>query len=428
MAAAALFVLIEGFFSGSETAITSVNRVNLRQKAQAGDTRAERLLRLIQNWETFLGTTLVGTNLAVVTSTSLAELVVSRWCPPTWQSLANTMIMTPIIVLFGEMLPKSIGRAKADQIATALVTPLRLAQCVLYPLVWIAGCTARLLANLFGREATHHSAFVSRDDLRILAELAVEEGAVAPETGEMLRALFDLDRRPVSAVMTPIVSVDSLPLDATAADLERLAAETGRSRFPVYQDRVDNIVGIVDIRSVLFRDDGPDAELPPDHPIRPFIEPAPFVPETKTINELLEEFRNLPADMAVVVDEHGGCIGIITSEDVIEEIVGDINADLEDRFQDVQQIDESAYECDGRADVRKLARILGIEIEPLGFETAAGLVLKIAGRIPHSGEHFRFKDFDVEVVGVEGRRVTRVRFRRIKPQEEASESVDGGGV
>ena len=408
---ALVFVLIEGFFSGSETAITSVNQVSLRHKAGAGDRRAGLLLRLIDDWETFLGTTLVGTNLAVVTSTSLAELVVARWCPPAWQSLANTLIMTPIIILFGEMLPKSIGRAEADRIAPHLAAPLAFAQRLLYPLVWIAGRTAGLLADLFGKEATHHNAFISRDDLRILMEVAVEEGAVPQATGDMLRALFDLDERTVAAAMTPLVQVASLPADATMADLEELAGQTGRSRFPVYEDRVDNIIGVVDMRFILFRT-GDAARLAPDQPVRPFIRDVPFVPETLSIRDLLEDFHAFTVDMAVVVDEHGGCIGIITAQDVVEEIVGEIQDDLQQHPHDVLRTGEAVYECDGRTDVRKRARALGIDLGNPGFETVAGLVLKIAGRIPRPGEHFRFNGFDVEVLGIEGRRITRVRFRR----------------
>jgi len=411
------FVLVEAFFSGSETAITSMNKVLLRDRAEQGDRRARLIVRLFQRTERFLGTTLVGTNLAVVTSTTLAELLISRWTRPGWESVTNTLVMTPLILLAGEMLPKSVARAYADRIAPALARPLRLAQWVLMPLVWMAGRLAGLIADRLGSpDPAHRSGFVTRDDLRTMAEIAAEDGVVDKTAGAMLQALFDLDRRPVSSVMTPLVEVRSLPVTATIQEVERLSVRTGLSRFPIFRDRVDNIVGVVDLRAVLCRNRNP-SDSGADRPLRPFVRTdVAFVPENKSAGSLLHELQYQDLPMAIVVDEHGGVVGIVTAEDLIEEIVGEIHDERDRPEKGITQVGETAYECDGRTELRELRERLGIEIEAGDFQTTAGLVLKLAGRIPRVGETFRLNGYEVEVLKIEGRRVARLRFRRVRPR------------
>ncbi len=424
LAGVVFFVLTEGFFSGAETAITSADRVLIQDRAARGDARARLLAQLTKHWERFLGTTLVGTNLAVVCSTTLADLLIARWCPEAWQSLVNTALMTPFVLLFGELLPKSIGRGYANELAPALARPLHLAQILLYPLIWTAGRIAAGIANLFGPQTTHQSAFVSRDDLRILAEIAREEGLIDSAAGDMLQTLFELDERAVSSVMVHLVDVDALPLDATIEDARRLCAETGHTRFPVYKERVDNIVGVVDVRTILCRwvrpaeknGDAPPEPAPGAQPIAPHIRTdIAFVPETKSVGALLQEMRYAAIPMVIVVDEHGGVVGIATAEDLLEEIVGDIIDERDAEEPEIVQIDEEIYECDGQLDVRKLQEVLDIEIETNGFETAAGLVLKHAGRIPRPGEAFDIAGYRVVVVAMDHRRIAKLRFHRRKP-------------
>ena len=414
--AVCFFVLLEAFFSGSETAITSMNKALLRDRAGAGDGRARLVERLFRRTERFLGTTLVGTNLAVVTSTTLAELLISRWCPPGWESVANTLVMTPVILLAGEMLPKSIARAYADRVALIVARPLRVAQWFLLPLVWAAGRLAGLIADRVGTpDPSHRTGFITRDDLRAMAEIAAEDGLVDETAGAMLGALFDLDRRSVSTIMTPLVDVQSISLDATVAEVEALSVRTGLSRFPVYRNRVDDIAGVIDLREVLCSE-----STSGDRSVRPFVRTdVAFVPENKSAGSLLHELQYQPLPMAIVVDEHGGVVGVVTVEDLVEEIVGEIHDERDRPDKGLTQIGETVYECEGRTEVRELREQLGIEFEPGGFQTAAGLVLKLAGRIPKPGETFRIDGFEIEVLELAGRRISRLRFRRVEDRPPA---------
>ena len=413
-----VLVLIEGFFSGSETVFTSASKTFLHGQAEKGEPRAALAREILARPELFLGTTLIGTNLAVVSSTTLAHVVIGQYAPTDWQNVLNTLIMTPLILIVGELLPKSIGRARADALALRLARSLKRAEWVLYPLVVLAGKLAGAVAALTGaRGSSGTGASVTRDDLRAVAELAVEQGLIPESAGSMLDTVFGLDRQPVSSIMVPLVDVSSVPLDASVERVERLSVEAGYSRFPVYQGRVDEIVGVVDLRQLLYaltaEGDG-ETPQPPSAQITPFVQRnVVFVPETKSVGALLDEMRYQKIPMAVVVDEHGGVVGIVTAEDLIEEVVGEIHDERDRPLGDVTEVAAEVYECDGRLQIDELADRLGIEITKEGFETVAGFVLSIAGRIPVKGDKFRYRDYEVEVVDVVRRRVARLLFRRL---------------
>ena len=400
-----------------------VLKVYLHERAERGDPRACLIEGLLRRTERFLGTTLVGTNLAVVSSTTLADLIISRHCPAGWQTLANTLVMTPLILIVGELIPKSVGRAHADDISLVLAKPLRWAQSVLLPIVALTGWLADMLAGLVGRDPTHRSAYITRDDLRAIAEIATEEGLVPASAGSMLQTLFGLDKRSVSAAMVPLVDIRSIPHDTTVASVEALAVRTGFTRFPVYRGRIDEIIGVVDLRHVLYalhgeRDDA--THVAPDTGIGPFIQhDVVFVPETKLVGSLLHEMRYHRVPMAAVVDEHGGVVGVVTTEDLVEEVVGEIHDERDGDRYEFERVAHSVYECDGKLPARELTEHLGLEIEPGGYETVAGLVLKLAQRIPSVGERFRFGGYEIEVLELARRRVARVRFRLLADSEES---------
>jgi len=406
-------VLVAGFFSGSETAVTSANKVTLRQLADAGDKRARIIQQLASRMEHLIGTTLVGTNVIMASATTLANVIVHQYVPE-WQDLVTPLIMTPFILVFGEMVPKSIGRSRATDVSLRIARPLALAKKLFYPVVlfnsWIANFIGRL-ANL-GTGASH--GHVSRDDLRtIAAELAEMDGGWLPaEAGSMLRTIFELDSLPVSSIMVPLVNVRSLSTDATVGQVEELAAETGFSRFPVYEHRVDEVVGIIDVRDLLYARSQQANAVTEQTPIATHIHRnIVFVPETKSVGELVHELRYHRIPMAAAVDEHGGVVGVVTTEDLIEEVVGEILDERDEREHLIVPVGANTFDCDGKLEVRQLEEELGICVPKNGFETVAGLVLKLAGRIPRAGERFAAEGFEIEVRQTVGRRVAKIRIR-----------------
>ena len=317
---ALIFLLLEGFFSGSETAVISADRAKLRLSAAKGDKRAKLALRLLTRSEQLLATTLVGTNIAVVTGTTLATWLIARHIPTGWnESLVATLLMTPVILVFAELIPKCICRVRADTITLHIARPLRLAQRLLYVIIAVAGgITQALLWLLPGRIETTNID-VSREELKALAQIGEEHGVLAPQTRRMVQSVFDLGDRLVSTVMVPLPSMASVPLQSAIADVESLAQRVGYSRFPVYDGARENIVGIVNLTDILY------SSADPATPIDRFVHRRiTRIPRSKSVGALLMEFRYSQVPLAIVVDKDGRALGLLSPQDLLEEIVGSI--------------------------------------------------------------------------------------------------------
>lgn len=315
-----IFLVLEGFFSGSETAIISANQAKLRLLASKGDGRAKLALKLLGKSEELLATTLVGTNIAVVVGTTLATWLIARWIPTDWnESLVATLIMTPIILVCSELIPKCIFRAQADSIALHIAGPLRLAQILLYPIIAIASRITRTLLWLTGRNGNSVGSDVTRRELQALAQIGEEHGVFAPQTRLMLQSAFDLGDRLVGSVMVPLKRMVAVPATASVKQVEELTARTGYSHFPVYHGRPDNIVGIANLTDVMY------GSTAADSPIEPVIRrEVTRIAPNKSVGALLTEFRYSQVPLAIVVDTNGRALGVLSPQDLLEEIVGTI--------------------------------------------------------------------------------------------------------
>ena len=413
----AVCLLCEAFFSGSETAVISAERTELRAAARRGDKRAALAETLLEKPEALLGTTLVGTNLAVVAGTSVATLIVGHYVAPGWRTTVTTLAMTPLILLFGEIIPKSIARAGATAITLRIAAPLRHLQRLMHPLVALAGRITEATLALFGSRPTGASPYVTRGELKALAHLGEEHGLLVSVERRMIQSILELRERPVSSVMVPLVDMASIEATTTVAELEDLAARFGFSRFPVYEDRVDNVVGIVNPVEVLHATE-PAARA--SLPLAPFIRrEVTYVPETKAVGDLLHELRDGTVPMAIVVDEHGGVVGLATTEDLAEEVIGRIRDERRDLPQEAVAASGSVFECEGKMEIEELAERTGAPIAKQGFNTVAGLVTKLTGRIPQAGETIDHGPLHIEILDADARQVKRLRIVRAPSEPEA---------
>lgn len=411
-----LCLLAEAFFSGSETAVLSADSAQLHAAALEGDPRAALAERMMERVETVIGTTLVGTNLAVATGSSLATLLIALGdhVPAKWHSAAAILVMTPLILVFGEILPKSICRASAQAVTLHIARPLRRAQQAMFPLVWLVSKAADLLLRITGGGKADTQRCLSREELVVLAELGQEQGVIAPQERRMIQSLLELNDRPVSTAMAPLVDMAAVSEHDTPQTVKDLAARTGYARFPVYEGRVDNIVGIVALVDILSAEAQAASQEPrPELSLASFVQRnITFVPETMPIGVLLRELQKNRTPMVIAVDEHGGVAGLVTREDIVEEIVGDIR-DERDRVQrHVAMHGQGAFECDGKLEIDSLNEQLGLAIQKEGFETVAGMVAKAANRIPKALEAFEYRGLRIEVLDADERRVKRVRIVR----------------
>jgi CBS domain containing-hemolysin-like protein len=420
------FLAMEAFFSGSETAIISANKMRLKALADRGDRRAKLASRLLRRPERLLGTTLVGTNIAVTTSTTLAAVVVASLLRlgyvtglMDFESTITTLIMTPLILILGEIIPKSICRARANSITLAVSPALRWASVVLYPIVRSITKISSSFALLLSRRSRQKPSTVL-EELRLLARLSEKEGLLKPQQRKMIYSVFDLEKQTVGSAMVPLVDVVSIERNASLEELYSKVTETGFSRFPVYEGRIDNIVGIVNVLDVLYYTDPPDD-------ISSFVhdDDVVYLPESKRVTTSIQELQRSHHPMAVVVDEYGGVVGIVTIQDLVEEIFGKIR---DERDQTRGGFDESTLECDGRMEIDEINERLGTDIPKDGYETIAGFVIKQMDKVPEAGEETVWKNLRIRVLQAGKRSVLRVKFFiEERPGNEETEAGDTEG-
>ncbi len=397
-----LALLVTALFSAAEMSFIAANRLRLRHLAEGGNRTAVRYLEAFRNPERLLSTAMMGVTIAHITASSVATWALL----PVVGGMAAILVtvsLTPIMLVFGEVIPKAVARERATALILWLFPVIETLGRLLTPLTWGANALVGWVLALVGRERTSTRQFVSREELKLLLQMEPEEADVTVSEAEMIDKTFDLGETAVREVMVPLVDVAALPESASRADAVRLIQERGFSRLPVFTDKVFNIVGVVTAMDLLRR--GSEAA-----DLRALMRPATYVPETKHIDDLLREMQKNRVQLAVVVDEYGGAVGIVTVEDIIEEVVGEIR-DEHDRTPDtVERLADGSYRVAGRARLEELNDALDLELPKGDFETVAGLVLATLHRIPLVGEVFRVRGYTVTVLEADKRRVLAVRI------------------
>ncbi len=420
-----LLLALVGFFSGTETAVTSVNRLAIDEKVDKKDKNAVIIKWFITHFDRFLSTVLTGTNLVHISLVTIAGVVIQNHLipfilpslPKSWHETISAIILTPIILVFGEILPKSVARRRSVDFSIHAARLLQFFNFILTPLVVTLTWLSNHVQSMLGLSPSHNdkSNNVTREDLETIAELAAEQELVPQNSADMLQMVLELDEKPVANAMTPLVDVCSLPASASVGDVEKMTMETGYSRFPVYNDRVDNIIGVIELRRLIKieKQHQSNVESFRKQPILPFVDKTIlFVPETKPINQMLAELRKHVVPMAIIVDEYGGMIGLVTIEDLAQQIIGSIQDYGE---EDEQPVHKSPNEmiCDGKTAIREIEDFFDIEIDNEGFETVAGLILKLAGHIPNAGEFFKSPPLKLTVLKTEQHRISKVKIVRL---------------
>ncbi|HWN16874.1 MAG TPA: hemolysin family protein [Candidatus Dormibacteraeota bacterium] len=397
-----LSLLVTALFSAAEMSFIAANRVRLRHMAEGGNRTAIRYLDAFRSPERLLSTAMMGVTIAHITASSVATWALLPVVGGT-AALLVTVALTPIMLVFGEVIPKAVARERATGLILWLFPVIETLGRLLTPLTWGANALVGRALALFGRERTSTRQFVSREELKLLLQMEPEEADVTVSEAEMIDKIFDLGETAVREVMVPLVDVAALPETATRVDAVRLIQERGFSRIPVFTDRVFNIVGVVTAMDLLRR--GGEAT-----DVRALMRPATYVPETKRIDDLLRELQKNRVQLAVVVDEYGGAVGIVTVEDIVEEVVGEIR-DEHDRTPDtVERLPDGSYRVAGRASLDEVNEALEWDLPKGDFETVAGLVLATLHRIPLVGEVFRVRGFTITVLEADKRRVLTVRI------------------
>lgn len=399
-------VAVQGFFSGSEIAIVSANRALLRKKASAGDASAAIIEDFLRRPQQFLATTLIGTNLAAVTFSVVMTLTLLTHEMQTGELVA-VVTVTPFTLILGETVPKTLFQHNADAWVTRIARPMKIMSALVRPLVWLMSGFATGMTHFLGTERGR--AFVTRDELALLIESeSTGESEISEDEREMIANVLEMSDRTVEDTMVSLSEVVALPETATVGEAAVEVADKQHTRIPIYRDRVDNIVGIVHAFDVLRA-----GAAGRDKPVSEIARPANYVPESKVASDLLVELQGTGNQMAIVVDEYGGATGIVSIEDILEEIVGEIDDEYDEDEEAIRQESPNQWWIAARTSVERVNEELGLDlpVDPEDYESVGGLVLARLKRIPRAGSSIRLDGIVVTVVAATDRNVESVRLR-----------------
>ncbi len=419
-----LFVclLLSAFFSSSETAFIALQRIRVEHMVNTKVNGADRVSRLLQRPAKLLSTILLGNNFVNNAATALATiLAVSVWGQGRGVLIA-TIGVTILLLIFCETTPKTIATQHAERLSLVFARPIEVLSWLFTPFVVVLSWIASGFSKLAGGVPVPRS-LASEEEIRTMISVGHREGTVEEEAAEMLHKVFDFGDRPVSEVMVPRPEVVAIEQGSKIADFLTLYAESPLSRFPVYKENMDNVVGILSVKDVLMalaKNTSDDQSAIDD-----LIRPAYFTTETKRINELFAEMQDKNYRMAVVVDEYGGTAGIVSLSRLVEEIVGPVGDELAEAEKEYEAINEYTFQIDGGMRIEEVNEEMGLELPEGSYETIAGFVLHLLGHIPRQGEQLRYKGLKLVITKMRGMKIEEILLTKERHGKKGAAASTG---
>ncbi len=418
-----LFLLLKGFFSGSEIALVNSDKLKLRHQARQGSKGAKLVLKRFERPDAILGTTLVGTNISTVTFTTLGTMLMIQHFGSQGELVAF-LLFTPLLLIFGEIVPKSVYQQESDRLSPIIIYPLHAASLLLYPIIFVFSRIARLVTRLVGGHS-EHNLFITREQLRTVLEMAERGANVDVFDRERIRRAIRFSDTLVGEAMVPIAETVALNRNRSTVDAISLVRRRGYNRLPVYHNNISNIIGVITLTTW----DMMDKNLG-NYPLEDLIRPACYVSPLQTIDELLPILRKREDHMAIVVDEFGSAVGIITMEDILEEVVGDIDIGYEfeeylpRRRRIFEMLDEEIYLMDARLPISEANDVLGLQLPTNEYHTLSGLMLARLRHIPREGECIVEAGYRFTVLEASDRAVLKLR---VEPESVGERKTEDGG-
>ncbi len=398
-------MLLSGFFSSAESAFISVPRLRIHYLRESGARGAEQLARVIERPERLLATVLLGNNLVNIAAATIGTILSVATFGLPWGPVIATVGVTAVVLVFGELLPKTVAVHFAERMATGYVYPIRFFELLLLPFVFLLERIGfgfrRLVSDAEGRKT-----LLSTGELRSAIDVGESEGVVAEDQAEMLHKVLEFTNTAVSKVMVPRTEISWVAEGTTLAQFLSIYADQPYSRFPVYHENTDNVVGILSAKDVLMKLSS--SCTPEEVVVDEIMRPAYFVPESQPLGRLLTEMRDEGHHVALVVDEYGGVAGMVTLGLLTEEVVGDIKDEFRDEDEDFVITDANTYQLDGGYRVEDANEELSLGLPVGDYETVAGFVLSYLGRVPREGEQLRYGDLKLVIAEMRGVKIEKV--------------------
>lgn len=411
-------ILLSGFFSASETALTAFRSIHLEKLEDGKHNKQVNLLKKwLKNPNEMLTGLLLGNNIVNILASSIATIVTIQFMGTSSKSVAVATIgMTIIILVFGEITPKIIAKNHSLKIAGVVIVIVYWFSFFTKPLIKILIWISKFIGRLLGIELEDETLMITEEDIISFVNVGEAEGVIEEDEKEMIHSIVGFGETSAKEVMTPRTAMLAFEGNKTIDDIWYEMVDNGFSRIPVYEDTIDNILGVLYIKDIMncIKDGNTNV------PIKNFIRPGYFVPETKSIIEILKEFKALKVHIALVLDEYGGIVGLLTIEDLIEEIVGEIRDEFDTEEEEfITQIDENSYEVDAMIDIETLDKELCLNLpESDDYESLGGLIVTELGRLATIGDELKFNGVKLKVLEINKMRVSKVLIEKEQQSDD----------
>ncbi len=413
-----LFLLaLSGFFSSSEPALTTVNKIRMRTLADAGDARASFVLKVIGNPSKMLSAILIGNNIVNLYASSLSTMLATKLWGNEAVGLA-TGVLTLLILVFGEITPKTISTISAETIALRFARYIYVIMVVLTPVIAVVNQLSFMVLRLLRVDPNKKAEAITEDELRTIVEVSHEEGVIESEEKKMINNVFDFGDSVAKDIMVPRIDMSFVDVNAAYPELMDQFREEKYTRFPVFEETTDNVIGVINIKDIFL---GGDVE---DFSVRKFLRQPLYTYEFKKVSELMLEMRKTDVNIVIVLDEYGATAGLITLEDMLEEIVGEIRDEYDgDEEELVRELGECEYVVEGSMKLDDLNDRLGLSLESEDYDSIGGLVIGYLDHLPEEGEDVTIGNVRLVVEHVEKNRIDKIHVYMLESAEEEKESA-----
>lgn len=398
--------------ASAESSFIAVNKYRIRYLLDKGDLRAKAVQRILDRHDRLFSAVILSGNLFTILASSLGTALAIKFMGRQQGVVAATAIMTFLTVVFGELSPKTFAVTHSERVSLILARPMELYIKLISPLVWIFRSSANLVLRVFGVKERPDYPFVTEEEIKAMIRIGEEVGAIEEEEKMMLHRVFEFGDTEVSEVMVPRTEIVAIPEESTVQDAMKLVSEKGYSRYPVIKESIDNVTGILYTKDILIK----MAEAPVNgQPVAKFMREAYYIPENKMVTELLDEMQRNKFQIAIVMDEYGGTAGLVTLEDIIEEIVGGLEDEFEaiEAEKDIEVIDERTFVVAGQTGLDEINELIGADLKSEDFNTIGGFVFGLFGRLPKIGEQVRFHTLRFLILEMEDRKIAKIKITKL---------------
>ena len=394
-----------GFFSASETALMSLSRIKMRHMEEDGVKGAKLVSSLVEDSNRLLTSILIGNNIVNIAATSIATSLFTATLGAQGVAMA-TGVMTVLVLIFGEITPKTISANNPEKASLVVSKPIKFFVIILTPVVWVFNIITKVIFKLFGVDDNGVKPFITEEELKTMVNVSHEEGLLEIEEREIINNVFEFGDMQAKEAMVQRLDIVAIDMEDSYDEIIELFKTEKLSRMPVYEETIDDIVGILNIKDVIFLND----EEIENFDIKKYIRDPFFTYEFKKITQLLEEMKKDKSQMAIVVDEYGGTAGLITIEDLVEVIVGDIEDEYDEEEDEIQVISSNEFVVEGSTKISDVNEVLGIELESEEFDSIGGYIIGYIKHIPEENEVIEVDNIKFHIELVDKNRIKKIRI------------------